>query len=95
MRTREEDEELQRSTKKVKENHKIGHSHEDASHKSEGGRNSYKDNLIGEVSGAFEQAFLSKEEMDAGTKSDCEESDLTAGVVAVNLSEERKANLHA
>ena len=49
MRTREEDEELQRSTKKVKENHKRGLSHEDAPHTSEGGRNSYKDSLVGEV----------------------------------------------
>lgn len=95
VRTREEDEELQRSTKKVKENHKRGLSHDDSPHTFEDGRNSYKDSLVGEVLGAFELAFLSRNEMDVGIESDSEESNLVAGVVIVNLFGETKATLCA
>lgn len=51
MRSREEDEELQRSTKKVKENHRNGAF---GPKEMEG---SYKAKLPGEIPRAYEQAF--------------------------------------
>lgn len=46
---------------------------------SEGGARSYKDKLIGEIPGAYEQAFGFKSIMDEGVESDDETADLNAG----------------
>lgn len=93
MRSREEDDELQRSTKKVKENHSVGSpSQPDGS---EGGARSYKDKLIGEIPGAYEQAFGFKSIMEEGVESDDETADLNAGIAAVNLSSERKSKMQS
>ena len=82
VKSREEDEELQRSTKKVKEDHRhsIG----------EEGTRSYKNKLVGEIPGAFEQAFVVESNMDTEIESDDEFMDLPPGEVAVKLSCERK-----
>ena len=76
MRSREEDEELQRSTKKVKECHCLG-GHQDSSPLSlMGGGASYKARLLGEVPRAYEQAFEFNGEMNLGAESNDEVLDL-------------------
>ena len=54
MRLREEDEELQRSTKKYKETHRVDNNSEDVSPCLEGKRSSYKEKLTGKIPGAYE-----------------------------------------
>ena len=56
VRAREEDEELERSTKKVKENHSQGTTSCPISPRTDrrGGGFSYKEKLVGEIPGAFE-----------------------------------------
>ena len=90
VRSREEDDELQRSTKKVKENHLAGSSGRPFSDGSEGGARSYKDKLVGEIPGAYEQAFGFENTMEEGVESDDETADLNVGIAAVNLPRERK-----
>lgn len=70
MRSREEDEELQRSTKKVKENHRNGAF---GPKEMEG---SYKAKLPREIPRAYEQAFEFDREMDTGVESNDDISDL-------------------
>ncbi|KAF3963827.1 hypothetical protein CMV_011827 [Castanea mollissima] len=95
VRSREEDDELQRSTKKVKESHRGRGVHEASTSTHEGGCGSYKEKLLGEILGAYEQAFALDNEMeDKGeSESDDETSDLSAGIATVNLSGERKARM--
>ena len=78
VRSREENEELQRSTKKVKEGHR-GKSVQEPHGLGTGGGFSYKETLVGELPGAFEQAF----------------DNLPPGEVAVKLSGERKNKIRA
>ena len=87
VRSREEDEKLQQSTKKVKEDHRhsIG----------EEGIRSYKDKLVGEIPEAFEQAFVVESNMDTEIESDDEFMDLPPGEVVVKLSGERKGKMRA
>nr|XP_023877887.1 uncharacterized protein LOC111990334 [Quercus suber]POE79075.1 hypothetical protein CFP56_70868 [Quercus suber] len=95
VRSREEDEELQRSTKKVKEGHR-GKSVQDPHGLSTGGGSfSYKETLVGELPGAFEQAFDFNHEMDFDVISDDEYENLPPGEVAVKLSGERKNKIRA
>ena len=84
VRSREEDEELDRSTKKVKEDHREGNTSV-----------SYKESLVGEMPGAYEQAYVTDYEMEAEVDSDDEESNPKAGVIAMNLPGERKASIRA
>lgn len=51
VRSREEDAELQRSTKKVKENHGSSNRTDNSSPRFGEGRNSYKERLTGDVPG--------------------------------------------
>ena len=92
-RSWEEDEELQRSTKKVKEYHRAISNAAGGSQSSEGKRSSYKERLIGEILGAYEEAFSFENNMETEVESDEECSDLAAGIVVVNLSGSRKANM--
>lgn len=93
MRSREEDDELQQSTKKVKENHSAGsHGQPDGS---DGGARSYKDKLTEEIPGAYEQAFGFEGTMDDGVELDDGTDDLNAGIVAINLSIERKSKMRS
>ena len=48
---------------------------------------------MGEIPGAFEQAFAFENEMETEVESDDETLDLEVGIVAVNLSGERKASI--
>ena len=51
---KEEDKELQRSTKKVKEDHRVEAHHIASPSYGEEGNRSHKEKLIGEISGVFE-----------------------------------------
>nr|POE78910.1 hypothetical protein CFP56_31966 [Quercus suber] len=85
-RSREEDEELQRSTKKVKEYYHAISNAASSSQNSEGKRSSYKERLTGEILGAYEEAFSFENNIETEVDSDDECSDLATGIVAVNLS---------
>ena len=61
----------------------------------EGGNRSCKEKLVGEIPGAFEQAFDFESNMETKIKSDDEFTDLPSGEVAVKLSEERKGKMCA
>jgi len=85
-RSREEDAELKHSMKKSKE--------------SKGSPaftapSSYRDKLVGEIPGAFAQAFnlLSAEEGDAQPNMDVE--DVNKGLLAVNLSSDTRKHIRA
>ena len=58
-----------------------------------GGGASYKARLLGEVAGAYEEAFEFNGAVDMGAQFDDEDSDLSAGTAAVNLLGERKQNI--
>ena len=58
-----------------------------------GGGSSYKEKLLGEIQGAFEHAFAIEIDMETEAESDDKTSDLEAGIVAVNLSGERKSSI--
>ncbi|XP_075670276.1 uncharacterized protein LOC142640060 [Castanea sativa] len=85
IRSREEDEELQRSTKKVKDSHRVGASQ----------IFSFKEKLIGEIPRAFEQAFDFENHMDTEVESNNEFSEIPLGEAVVRLSGERKASIQA
>lgn len=84
MRSREEDDELQQSTKKVKEVHQlvtVGSA-----------ERSYKEKLLGEILGAYEQAFEFVNEM---VESDEDIAKISSRVAAVKLSGETKQRIRA
>lgn len=96
VRSREEDDELQRSTKKVKENSRDRESLEQHSSKLGGDGISYNEKLIGDIPGAFEQAFNFENGMEAAIESDKEEEDgLLPGEVVVKLCGVGKAMIRA
>lgn len=95
VRLREEDEELQRSTKKVKETHRGDVIIEDASPHAEGTGSSYKAKLTGEIPGAYEKAFRFEDDLDMTNDSDDESPDLEAGIASLNLSGAKKASIRA
>ena len=95
IRSREEDEELQRSTKKVKENHRGRVAQEHHGLGTRGMGISYKETLVGELPSAFEQVFYFNHEMEFNAISDEEFENLPPGEVAVKLSEERKNKIRA
>ncbi|KAL4634140.1 hypothetical protein ACB092_04G176700 [Castanea dentata] len=95
VRSREEDDELQRHTKKVKESHCRGSSSDRGSPTTNGERTSYKEMLIGEVPSAYEQVFHFSNDMETEVESDDESADIAAGVAAVNLSGKMKARIRA
>lgn len=94
-RSREEDEELQCNTKKVKEYHQATSISAGSCQSSKGRRSLYKERLTGEILGAYEKAFSFENNMKTKVESDDECSDLAIGIVAVNLSGSRKANMRA
>nr|POE94062.1 putative ribonuclease h protein [Quercus suber] len=91
-KTREEAAELQRSTKKVKEDHPTG-----STIASEEGLVreplSYKAKLVGELPGAYAQAFEVHADSDIDAYSDDEKEDLSEGEVAIKLSREMKQHI--
>ena len=95
IRSREEDDELQCSTNKTKENHRTDSLSDDTSPRSEGKRSSYKERLTGTILGAYERAFRFEHDMEIEVESDDESSDLAAGIATVNLSGARKASIRS
>ena len=99
--SREEKEELVRSKKKVKAvNHAgfcDGHSSGPSSPNHDGGQwnlnVSFKDRLVGEIPGAFSQAFSFEDGMDDDAESDEEVETLRQGLVSVKLSREFKRKI--
>ena len=91
-KTREEVEELKRSTKKIKEDHPPG-----SSTASGGGlvseAVSYKARLVGEIPGAYAQAFEVNSNVRLDDESDDEVGDLSEGEVAIKLSRQTKHNI--
>ncbi|GMY32510.1 putative ribonuclease h protein [Fagus crenata] len=81
--SREEETELHRSKKKVKENSNIGSV---GAH----GDRSYKDKLLGEIPGAFAQAFKFSDVVEAAEDSDEEIEEISEGMASVRLSKETK-----
>ncbi|XP_075639222.1 uncharacterized protein LOC142611079 [Castanea sativa] len=93
IQSREEDAELQRSTKKVKENHNLALPHVDSSYSSPKGRLSYKEKLLGEIPGAFEHVFNFGLNMDTEAESDDELPNLPIGEKAVKFSGSTKTKI--
>ena len=61
----------------------------------EGGNKSYKEKLVGEIPGAFKQAFDFESNMETEIELDDEFIDLSPSEVVVKLSRERKGKMHA
>ena len=99
--SREEKEELVRSKKKVKAVSHAGfcdgHSSGPASPNHDGGswnlNASFKDRLVGEIPGAFSQAFSFEDGMDDDAESDEEVETLRQGLLSVKLSREFKKKI--
>ena len=96
VRSREEDDELQWSTKKVKENNRDRVSLEQHSPRLGGEGFSYKEKLIEDIPGAFEQAFNFENVMETEAESDIEDEEvLLLGEVVVKLFGDKKAKIRA
>ncbi|XP_023928120.1 uncharacterized protein LOC112039475 [Quercus suber] len=83
VRTCEEEDELQRSTKKVKENPTFSIT------------SSYRDKLMGEMPGAYCKAFDISSYDDENLISDDESETLAEGLATVKLSKEKKSRIRA
>nr|POE68955.1 hypothetical protein CFP56_69614 [Quercus suber] len=92
-RSSEESDALERSTKKFKDNHCDEEGHSGNSETNAYTFRSYKDKLVGDIPGAYEQAFGFEASMEDEADSDCEESSLCEGMVAVSLSKEEKVKI--
>nr|POE83002.1 uncharacterized protein CFP56_42947 [Quercus suber] len=99
--SREKEVELSRSKKKVKDVHHAefndgssdsGHSQSYQNTWGSAGA-SFKDKLVGEIPGAFAEAFDFTDLMDAEAKSNDEVSELQEGLAAVKLSRETKRRI--
>jgi len=95
VKSKEEDKELQQSTKKEKEDHRVGAHHITSLSYGKGGNRSYKEKLVGESPGAFEQAFNFESNMETEIESDDEFTDFSSSEVAMKLFGERKGKMCA
>lgn len=84
--SREEENELARSTKKVKESHNASTDGNSIWHGSLPDKLSFRDKLMGEIPGAYSQAFAFSDNMDAESESDEETEDIREGLAAIRLS---------
>ena len=84
-----------KSKEKDEEDHRVGAHHIASPSYGEGGNRSYKKKLVGEIPGAFKQAFDFESNMEIEIESDDEFTDLPSGEVAVKLSGERKGKVCA
>ena len=92
-RSVEECDTLERSTKKFKDHHILNEGIHEAN---ENGKNlfrSYKDKLVRDIPGAYEQAFGFDANMDEEAESDAEEDNLCERMVAISLSKEEKTRI--
>nr|POE69035.1 hypothetical protein CFP56_77931 [Quercus suber] len=102
--SREEEAELERSNKKVKN---VRHADFTARHESSsriqggsedsflGESSSFRAKLLGEIPGAYNQAFAFDEKMEADIESDDELEELREGFAAVKLSKDVKHRIRA
>lgn len=89
MRSREEEAELVRSVKKFEDNssdHNSAIPHQQVS---------YKDRLVGDILGAYAQAFSFDRIVEDDEESDSDLDELVEGMVDVHLSKETKARMRA
>ncbi|KAL0008051.1 hypothetical protein SO802_009553 [Lithocarpus litseifolius] len=101
--SREEEAELRRSTKKVKEYHSLESRQETVSHGadlhamagSNGVSPSFKDKLIGEIPGAYVQAFDFSEYIEDEMEAEPVVETLREGFAAVKISKELKQHIRA
>lgn len=94
-RSVEERDTLERSTKKFMDHHIPDEGIHEAN---ENGKNlfkSYKDKLVGDILGAYEQSFGFDDNMDKEAESNAEEDNLCEGMVAISLSKEEKTRIKA
>nr|POE91943.1 hypothetical protein CFP56_54296 [Quercus suber] len=92
-RSSEESDALERNTKKFKDNHCEEEHQSGYAGSTENAFRSYKDKLVGDIPGAYEQAFGFDAFMEDEADSDCEETSLCEGMVAVSLSKEEKVRI--
>lgn len=92
-RSSEESDALERNTKKFKENHCVEYQHSGNSGVEANAFRSYKDKLVRDILGVYEQAFGFDASMEEEADSDCEESCLCKGMVAISLSKEEKTRI--
>uniref|UniRef100_A0A7N2MLS2 Uncharacterized protein n=1 Tax=Quercus lobata TaxID=97700 RepID=A0A7N2MLS2_QUELO len=80
--------ELARSTKKVKDSHNGGPAERiiNPGGTSFSSKLSFRDKLVGDIPGAYSQAFAFLDHMDAESKSDEEIKDIKEGMAAISLS---------
>lgn len=84
----EEEDTLQRSTKKIKDGHTGGSSSHTAGP-------SYKNKLIGQLPGAYESAFSLLDQMQEDAESDTEDDNLCDGFASVSLTKEDKVRIRS
>lgn len=92
-RSSEESDALERNTKKFKENHCVEYQHSGNSRVEANAFRSYKDKLVRDILGVYEQAFGFDASIEKEADSDCEESCLCKGMVAISLSKEAKTRI--
>ena len=93
--SREEENELAISTKKVKDSHNVTTDGSLARHGTLPTKLSFKDKLVGEVPGTYSQAFAFSDSMDAESELDEETEDIREGFAAIRLSKETKQRIRA
>ena len=91
----EEETKLARSNKKVKDAHHANFSERPNEGEGPGRKLSFKEKLVGAIPGAFSQAFLFSDHMDAVSDSDDEITELREGMAAVKLSRMDKQRIRA
>nr|POE83935.1 hypothetical protein CFP56_51197 [Quercus suber] len=95
-RSKEEDEELQRSTKKVKEVHNAVGAHDEPLPTAFGNTGkSFRDKLLGDIPGAYKQAFDFERDMEMEYLSDMEAQVYPDGEAEVRLSGESKTRIRS
>ena len=94
---KEEEHELAWSTKKVKDSHNraLVESNIHPRGTSLSSKLSFRDKLVGEIPGAYSQAFAFSDHMDAEYESDEETEEVREGMVAISLSKETKQHIRA
>ena len=95
IRFREEDDILQRSTKKVKENHQDSLGHENQRLNSDVEGRSYRDKLVGECLGVFEKVFEVENTMEMEAMSDDDLEENLLGKAIVRITGDRKGKIQA
>ena len=94
-RSREEEDTLTRSTKKLKDHHVLPSPPSGDARNTESPLGSYKEKLMGVILGAFEQAFGLQRSMQEDEVSDVEDETAPEGWANVTFSKEEKVRMRA